>query len=273
MNKHNTIGKGSIQRAVNGGIDKYYTKSFIAKYYSEIVKELYPNSSYIEPSAGNGVFIDAIGDHIVGYDISPDRDDIIKMDWFDVDESIIKDKVIIGNPPFGMSASIAIKFFNHAAKYKAKVIAFVLPRTFKKISTHNKLDLNYKLVFEQDIISNAFILDNIEYDVPCVFQIWEISKEKRLIENTIDCKWIEFTDKESADVAVRRAGGRAGQLLDGTNHTESSTYFLKIKNANVLTAIKLIDISKYIDNTAGVKSISKLELCKEINRIMEIINV
>ena len=44
MNKHNTIGKGLKERAVNGGDDKYYTKQKIADRYSNIILAKYGSS-------------------------------------------------------------------------------------------------------------------------------------------------------------------------------------------------------------------------------------
>jgi hypothetical protein len=266
--KHNTIEKGEDQRAINGGDDKFYTKQFIADFYSNIILNRYSeNVDYVEPTAGNGAFLNVIP-NIKGYDLKPERDDIKQCDVFN--NTFTKEQVVIGNPPFGMNASLAQKIFNHIASFKVKAICFIVPKTFKKASMQNKLDLNYHIVFEQDVIDNAFTVDGKNKDVSCVFQIWEKKNTKREVIPKAECKWIEFTSKENADIAVRRAGGRAGQLLDGINHSESSTYFIKVKHPLVTKAIKLIDLS-CIDNTAGVRSISTNELCNELNKVMEVL--
>jgi len=270
MNKHNTIGKGENERAVNGGDDKFYTKQFIADYYSNIILNRYGNKTkYIEPTAGNGSFL-SILPNIQGYDLIPEREDIIQMDIFN-NTCFDKQTVVVGNPPFGMNASLAQSIFNHIASFNVMAICFIVPKTFKKTSMHNKLNMNYKIVFEQDLIDNAFTVDGKDKNVPCVFQIWEKSNIKRIQEDKEECKWIEFTTKDNADIAVRRAGGKAGKLLIGIDHSESSTYFIKIKNSLVKKAIQLIDLT-VVDNTAGVKSISKNELCSEINKIMRILD-
>ena len=268
QNKHNTIGKGESERAVNGGTDKYYTKQYIADYLSNIVYERYGDVSYIEPTAGNGSFMNVLP-NIKGYDLIPERDDIEQCDVF---ENIFNKKdVIIGNPPFGVNASLAQSIFNHIASFSVKAICFIVPKTFKKVSMQNKLDLNYHLVFEQDLIYKAFTVNNKDKNVPCVFQIWEYKKIKREPVKPQDCKWLKFVDKSNADIAVRKIGGKAGKVLDGLGHSITSTYFIKVKNKNVIKALKLINLDD-VDNTAGVKSISKNELCSEINRIMEILN-
>ena len=269
-NKHNTIGKGEKERAVNGGNDKFYTKQFIADYCSNIVLSKYGTDvKYIEPTAGNGAFMNVLP-NIVGYDLIPERDDILQKDVFEND-NFDTNTIVVGNPPFGTNASLAQAIFNHIASFKVKAICFIVPKTFKKESMHNKLNLNYHIVFEQDIIDNAFTVDGKDKHVPCVFQIWEYKAKKRKIKEPGKCKYIEFTNKENADIAIRRAGGKAGQLLEGLNHSKESTYFIKILNPLVLKAIKLIDLS-CVDNTARVRSISKNELCNEINRVMEILD-
>jgi len=266
--KHNTIGKGEAQRAVNGGLDKYYTKGYIADYYSNIVLERYGKEvNYVEPTAGNGVFMNILP-NITGYDLLPERKDILKMDVFN--NSFSREEVIIGNPPFGMNASLAQSIFNHIASFNVKAICFIVPKTFKKVSMHNKLNMHYHCVFEQDLIRNSFIVDGKDKDVPCVFQIWEYKPNKRIKTDISKCPWISFTSKEDADIAIRRAGGKAGKVLVGLDHSESSTYFIKVKNALVKKALNVINLS-VVDNTAGVKSISKGELCFEINKIMELL--
>jgi len=265
MNKHNTFGKGENERAVNGGDDKFYTKPFIADYYSNIVLERYGSVKYVEPTAGDGAFLNVLPG-IKGYDLKPERPDIIEMDIFD-NNNFDEDTVVIGNPPFGMNASLAQSIFNHIASFKVKAICFIVPKTFKKISMQNKLNMNYKLVFEQDVIDNAFTVNKKSKHVPCVFQIWEYTKKARKPIPKADCKHLEFTTKDKANIAVRRAGGKAGQILDGLDHSPTSTYFIRA-DKKIISALKLIDLS-VVDNTAGVKSISKHELCYEVNKILE----
>jgi hypothetical protein len=265
--RHNTFHKGNKQRSINGGDDKYYTKQYIANYYSHIVYEKYGDLyDYVEPTAGNGAFLNVIP-NITGYDLKPERDNVIEMDVFK--NTFNENNIIIGNPPFGLSGNLAIKIFNHITKFNVKAICFILPRSFKKDSTKNKLDLNYSLVFEQDLIKNSFTVDDKQYNVPCVFQIWEKSKPRKIVQPD-PYIWFEFTNKENADIAVRRAGSKAGQLLEGLDHKAVSTYFLKIKSHLVVKAIKLIDRS-VCDNTAGVRSISKNELNSQINKIMSVL--
>ena len=265
--KHNTIGKGEKQRAVNGGNDAYFTKQHIADYYSHIVLEKYGEVDYIEPCAGAGAFMSVLPD-VTGFDLIPKRDDIVEMDVFN--NTFTKEQVIVSNPPFGMSASLAMKIFNHIASFEVKAICFIVPKSFKKNSTKNKLDSHYHLTFEQDVIDNAFTVEGVNKNVPCVFQIWEYKKTERKKVINEKCKWFDYVTKENANISVRRVGGKAGQILDGIDHSDTTTYFIKTKHKMVKKALQLINLS-VVNNTAGVRSISKSELCYEVNKIMEIL--
>ena len=269
--KHNTIGKGSIQRNVNGGIDKYYTKPFIAEYYNHIIQNLYDCDAHkiIEPTAGNGAFL-SVFQTVEAYDLEPGGPDIIQKDVFTLMTEDVQNSICIGNPPFGMNGSMAIKIMNHLMANQAHAICFILPRSFKKQSMQNKLDINYHLVFENDVIDDAFVVSGTTHHVPCVFQIWERKVKHRVITEAETCEWLTFVKPEEGEYAIRRAGGRAGRLLQGINHAPSSTYFIKIAHQDVLKAIQLmnLDVASY---TAGVRSISQNEIRVQINHIMRIL--
>ena len=139
------------------GLDKFYTNPDIAQKCIDAVGNIYGWQGWsvvIEPSAGNGSFYHRIPVNfmrVVGIDIAPEDDGIMQHDFFDYDtvdipSHIILDKpvLVIGNPPFGRVSSLAIKFFNHAADIcgaiNGSVIAFIIPRTFRRPSVQNKLD-------------------------------------------------------------------------------------------------------------------------------------
>ena len=79
------------------------------------------------------------------------RDNGLKQDFFDYFPPSNKTNIlVIGNPPFGRVSSLAIKFFNYSAKW-ANVIAFIIPRTFRKTSIQNKLNNNFHLIYDEEI--------------------------------------------------------------------------------------------------------------------------
>ena len=178
---HNKNPSESIQTTglKRSTIDKYYTsldtveicRDHIIKYINIDKMDL-----IIEPSAGNGSFINTIkqlSNNYIFYDIEPEHLEIQKINYLEIDESIFinyKKKIhIIGNPPFGRQSSLAIKFIKKSVKF-CDSISFILPKSFKKDSLKRHMPLNFHLVFQEDILEDAFIVNNNKYSVPCVFQ-------------------------------------------------------------------------------------------------------
>ena len=125
---------------------------------------------------------------------------------------------------------------------------------------------NYHLITEVDI-NNAFLVNNIEYDVPCVFQIWEYRDEERIEPTKLEPINFKFVEKEDKpDISFRRIGVNAGTISkDINNKSVQSHYFIKFTNNNI---DKLKDIKFENNNTVGPKSISKQELIKEFNKFL-----
>ena len=173
-------------------LDKFYTKEEIALECYSTLKDNVDIDLYdfhLEPSAGGGSFYKLLDpSKAIGIDIDPPRfpagncipavpimygekgmPDIIKMDFIKFKPKENKKYLIIGNPPFGKSSSIAIKFFNKAALF-SECIAFILPRTFKRISIQNRLDLNFSLIYTKDLpVKPCCFIPKME--AKCCFQI------------------------------------------------------------------------------------------------------
>ena len=246
--------------------DQFYTKQSLAKDLTNIVVDRYGGSQiFLEPSAGSGVFLKELKRKKIkfkAFDIEPKHREIKKTDFLSLDMED-KDLITIGNPPFGKNSSLAIKFFNKCSSYSL-VIAFILPRTFRKISTQEKLNERFHLAFDMNLPKNSFVFKDKEFDVPSCFQIWERKKVKRKKIN-LKNKYIEFVSPEESDFCVRRVGGRSGSVLEGSNYSPSSTYFIKEKRKGIKEIAKRIDFSPIVNNTAGVRSLSKKELVLAIH--------
>jgi|14_taG_2_1085336.scaffolds.fasta_scaffold09536_3 predicted RNA methylase len=90
-----------------------------------------------------------------------------------------KKVIAIGNPPFGQNSSLAVKFFNICAGF-CDTICFIIPRTFKRISVQNQLDLNFHLEYNEDLpysVSEGIFEPHM--GAKCCFQIWTRKDEKR----------------------------------------------------------------------------------------------
>lgn len=240
-------------------LDKFYTKPKIVDYCYNLIKHNNPDM-WLEPSAGDGAFFNKLPDNKIGIDIQPEHPDIIKHDFLTYYPPY-KNIYTIGNPPFGKNSSLAVKFFNHAAKFSNN-IAFILPRTFMKSSIQNRLDNNFHLEYQEVLPNNSFLFNGKDYNVPTVFQIWSKQKYKRT--KTVDPtthKDFEFVKKsELYDFAIQRVGVNAGRIkMPDINLSEQSHYFIQSQYIDIFEQIDF-DSVKY--NCAGNPSISKTEIVK-----------
>ena len=262
-------------------VDKFYTKFDVVSEcihkISEFVSIDKAKDCIIEPSAGNGSFIDLIktlSTNVKCYDIKPENSFIIQQDYLILDVTQFKGKKchVIGNPPFGRQSSLAIKFIKHSCKY-ADSVSFILPKSFKKDSLKNKVPLEFHCVHEWDLPSNSFMLNGCNHDVPCVFQIWvkmDVPREKPAKLIPVGYTFVKKTDPH--DISFRRVGVNAGNISTGTDDKSiQSHYFIKFSNGifseELLTKINLIKFGQSSD-TVGPKSISKQELIKEFNMVL-----
>ena len=209
------------------GLDKFYTVPSVAKECLTRVGERYSWDSWdlvLEPSAGNGSFFLQIPTPTkLGLDLRPDHPQVHQRDFFTFLPSVSGRILVVGNPPFGKVSSLAIKFFNHAATF-ASVIAFIVPRTFRRRSVQNKLDLSFHLLYDIELS-----LEPCAFSPPmmakCCFQIWEKSEQKRVLEDLplVHPHWNflsygpldangQPTPPQNADFAIRAYGGHCGEI-------------------------------------------------------------
>jgi len=265
------------------GLDKFYTDPSYSNKCIEKVLELYPSWDLIvEPSAGNGSFYSQIPANYkkIGLDISPEHPDIQTHDFFEYYPTSLKGTnhriLVIGNPPFGRVSSLAIKFFNHAAEW-ANVIAFIVPRTFRKISVQNKLHENFKLVYDEEVPTKPCCFSP-PMMVKCCFQIWEKTADKRekidLPTHHIDWEFLAFgpldqkgqpTPPPGADFAIRAYGGKIGEIISDERLSElrpKSWHWIKstkVDKKELIRRFSTLDYSNSL-NTARQNSMGKAEL-------------
>lgn len=262
-------------------IDKYYTKINIVEQCIEAMKK-YINISkddlIIEPSAGNGSFIEnikKITENYKFYDLEPENKEIIKQDFLDFDFVELKQKYknihIVGNPPFGRQASLAIKFIKKCCLF-SNSISFILPKSFKKESMKKHFSKNFHLIYEIDLLENSFLVNNVDSNVPCVFQIWQHKNETRNSIIKVKPLYFKFVNKEdNPDISFRRVGVNAGFIMKEINDKSTqSHYFIKFTNNKTIEQniekLKLLQFE--FNNTVGPKSISKPELINEFNKLL-----
>jgi hypothetical protein len=260
------------------GLDKFYTVPSVAKECLQKVGDNYSWDSWdlvVEPSAGNGSFFLQIPtSKKIGIDLLPEDSQLLKQDFFTFVPSIPGKILVVGNPPFGKVSSLAVKFFNHAATF-ASVIAFIIPRTFRRRSVQNKLDLSFHLICDIELP-----LEPCAFSPPmmakCCFQIWEKRLEERIIVDLplLHPHWTflpygpldvngQPTPPPTADFAIRAYGGKCGEICIlelGTLRPKSWHWIKASINMNLLVQrFQTLDYSISQD-TARQNSIGRAEL-------------
>jgi predicted RNA methylase len=249
-------------------VDQFYTKEPVAKQCIDKVSSRFNDFDIIlEPSAGRGSFLKRLPrEKRLGLDINPQNDEIVKMDFFDYKSVPDKKYLVIGNPPFGRVSSLAVKFFNKASEF-ASMIAFIIPRSFKRITIQNRLCLDFHLVHSEDLPTSPCCFEPA-MSAKCCFQIWikrDIKREIVVLNKTHN----DFTfvkDETEADFGMRRVGSCCGTIYtDGYEQLCSKNiHWIKanIDKTELIRRFKSLDYSICQDtcrqNSIGVQDIIAL---------------
>lgn len=166
----------------NVDLEQFFTCRHLAAKCLSVVEKHFELASFtmtLEPSAGDGAFFSLLPKfNRVGIDLEPLGDGILKADFFKWEPPLFEDNILtIGNPPFGQRGSLAVEFVNRACQF-SRVVAFILPRTFRKDTFYNRVDPMFHLV-EQFDCSDFRTPDGEKVAVKSVFQIWERRNKKR----------------------------------------------------------------------------------------------
>ena len=180
---------GTEQKVVKNvarSLDQFYTHPAIAERFVKKIDEIYDLSSYdhvIEPSMGEGFIYEQLPTkNRIGLDIEKNHPDCLEGDFFDwrpeksgfVHEPLLgktSRNIFIGNPPFGTNSNLAVRFFEHCAKY-ADDICFIVPRTWMKFVVHKRLPRDFGLYWQAVLPDASFIFNDKPYEVRCVAQCW-----------------------------------------------------------------------------------------------------
>lgn len=156
-------------------LEAYLTSPTLALRCIKEVESRFPFAEFdliIEPSAGNGAFFDQLpNENRIGIDLQPSRSDFVESDFLDWRPPTGKRILVLGNPPYGQRASLAVKFLQHAATF-AEVIAFILPRSFNKETFQRRIPREFHLVHSFDC-DEPFDYQGGKRIVKTVFQIWQ----------------------------------------------------------------------------------------------------
>ncbi|MDR2723268.1 MAG: hypothetical protein LBB54_06045, partial [Cellulomonadaceae bacterium] len=142
------------------GKEQYYTHPDLAARCVDTmlaaVGEGAVQRQWVEPAGGTGTFIDALlargVSNIVSYDIEPHHPLVTRGDFLDVPFDGAN-MVALTNPPFGRANKLCIPFFNKLADHCTH-IGFIVPKSWRKWSVHNRLDARFHCVHDEDLVVN-----------------------------------------------------------------------------------------------------------------------
>lgn len=244
-------------------LDKYYTPKEIVNKCLELffnTIDINDVSEIIEPSAGNGAF----SDELIKYnkptmflDIEPEKENITKMDYLDLNLPYLKGRAIIGNPPFGNKLGLALKFYNKSVEI-SDYIGFILP-----ISQLNNTNSMYKFNLIKSV--DLGVVNFSDRKVHCCFNIYQRPENKLNKRKQIKLKDITIVRQDSkkykdiSDFDIRMCywgNSSAGKILND-NENYSAEYKIIIHNKDlkneIIEALKNVDWKKELNTTAMLR--------------------
>lgn len=282
-------------------LDKFYTNPKVSDYLVEKIFSKFPSLKqrfFIEPSAGSGNFVNSLikngvkNEKIFAIDIEPsenNKNNIQKGDYLTTKIDYSDKNAIIGNPPFGKKSELALKFLNKSLT-ESDFVAMILPNSFKRFSVQKKVDKRAMLILEIALEKNAFLVNNREYDVNSVFQIWVMpnfksyASNKRIKNNTViksddfdtflhnnTQKTLRFFNQKKYqwDFAVHRQGyyDYNKKITNQAQLKKNNQYvFIKIKNPISKEIFDLIDFNKLSKSNTITPGFSLTDLIKEYRK-------
>ena len=260
-----TYFKSSPKNGTNKlNLDQYYTSeedmNYCVNKTLDILQEHgYTISEFLEPSAGNGVFSNYLatsGLNVIAIDIEPKSEDIIQADYLTYDIKYKKDRLIIGNPPFGSKLSLATKFYNKSVEI-GDYISFILP-----ISQLNNTNSMYKfnLLYSEDLGELTFSRNR---KVHCCLNIYVRPKNGLNKRRTSKLKDLEIARNDSKkykdfdfDIRLCGWGASAGKILS-EGEIYSAEYKIKIHNDDlrekIIDVLTNADWSRELNSTTAPK--------------------
>ena len=241
-------------------LDKYYTsyedmEYCVNKAWDVLKDNGYEIEEFLEPSAGSGVFSNYLATS--GLNVEPEGEDIIKADFLEYNLEYVKNRCVIGNPPYGNRLSLANKFFKKSIQI-SDYIVFILP-----ISQLNNTQTFYQfnLLHSEDLGELVF---SGERKVHCCLNVYVRPSNGLNKKKISKLKDIEIVRQDSKrynnfeyDIRMCYWGdATAGKILSEGEHY-SAEYKIKIHNKaikdDVVNILSNINWHDEINSTAMLK--------------------
>jgi hypothetical protein len=233
-----------------------------------------PKSSFLEPAGGTGAFIKAAEragfSDIWSVDIEPQHKRVLEGDFLRSDFDL-RSAVCVSNPPFGRNNSLSVPFFNKAAQY-SDVIAFIVPRSWRKWTVLNRLDPTFELVDDWDLsVDYVDVMGEYTHGVgnlrTCV-QVWKKLPEgrQRLKVEVKDNGFLKKGPYSEADASFTLFGYGCGTTKTSFERKPNTTQaFFQLLRPDSLEALQAVDFSRFYNHTAFTEALSISEINYGLN--------
>lgn len=272
-------------------LEQYFTTDTLVRKCLSALESHYPLSSFdliVEPGAGDGAFLAALPTKkTVAMDIDPRHPSVVYGDFLSWSPpQVAKPQRIlsIGNPPFGQRAALAVKFLERACGF-SDVVAFILPRIFRKHTFRSRVNKQFHCVHEFDC-GEFRLPDGSDFTVKCVFQVWERRAEPRE-DVQLDTKHPDFDLKHAHlsritpaqfselckryDFALPQVGTKF-KPCDHTKLTAGSHWFVRANCKGVRDVFERLDFKFLANTNTTFTSLSKKDIILAYKAAKKIVN-
>jgi len=248
------------------GKEQFYTPFALAHTLVRDVETILgplQGKTVLEPAGGTGSFVEAAYakgvKEVISFDIEPLHEKVVLGSFLE-QELTAQNLITISNPPFGRNNSLSIPFFNRAAQV-SDAICFIVPRSWRKWSVTNRLDLNFELVSDKDLdidyMDSSGELISDKSKLATCFQIWKKTATPRVPVKITDMG----VSPELADVSMTIFGYGCGNIKEDFERVPNTTQlFLKLNHPQALVALRSVDFSRFFKSTAYTEALSIQEI-------------
>ncbi|MEL0200838.1 MAG: hypothetical protein VW959_05830 [Aquiluna sp.] len=251
------------------GTEQFYTPRELA---TSLVQAALPHipkpwvSTFLEPAAGNGSFVEALqkagAQRIIALDRYPAAEHIREANFLET-ELAEQHLITVTNPPFGRNNALSIPFFNHAARF-SDTICFLVPRSWRKWSVTNRLDRDFHLSYDQDVYVSYEDAGGTpiraQNGLRTCFQIWQRQAQPREKIEVPDNGLITKSSPEDADIAIRVFGYGCGTVVGDFPRRPNTTLMFLRTSKRAREVLPLLEYSKFSENTAYTQALAFTEI-------------
>ena len=247
------------------GLDQFFTTAEVARdCYAEMLRFLESKGEtpsefhFVEPSAGSGSFYDLMPQgRRTGVDIMPTRKEFVRNDFLSWKPREVANRrhLVIGNPPFGYRAWLALAFVNHAAKF-SDYVGMILPMAFQsdgKGSPKHRVE-GMALQASRTLPANSFVdASGKSVKVNALWQIW--AKGDNISAHRVSCSdWVDlFTvDQRKERLCGREKMAEADFFLERTYYRDHPSLVKSFSEVRYVCGYGIIikkakrEITKYL---------------------------